>query len=149
MLFLALAIGLTSAAADADLWGHVRFGQDLLASHSVVISDTHSFTADKPWINHEWLAEIAMASVFAALGPLGLNLLRMVCLALIATLIWRRLSLFSPPARVLDAIIVTSMLGVLSRGEQIRPQLFSLLLFSVLLTILTDRKSTRLNSSHL
>src|SRR6476659_2345333 len=138
MLFLTLAIGLTGAAADADLWGHVRFGQDLLASHSVVIADTHSFTADKPWINHEWLAEMAMASVFAALGPLGLNLLRLACLALIATLIWRRLSLFNPPARVLDAIIVTSMLGVLSRGEQIRPQLFSLLLFAVLLTILTD-----------
>jgi hypothetical protein len=138
MLFLALAIGLTSAAADADLWGHVRFGQDLLAHHSVVIADTHSFTADKPWINHEWLAEIAMAAVFAALGPFGLNLLRLACLALIAALIWRRLSLFNPPARVLDAIIVTSMLGVLSRGEQIRPQLFSLLLFSVLLTVLTD-----------
>ena len=138
MLFLALAVGLTSAAADADLWGHVRFGQDLLAHHSVVIADTHSFTADKPWINHEWLAEIAMASVFAALGPFGLNLLRLSCLALIATLIWRRLSFFNPPARVLDALIVTSMLGVLSRGEQVRPQLFSLLLFSVLLTILTD-----------
>ena len=138
MLFLALAVGLTSAAADADLWGHVRFGQDLLAHHSVVIADTHSFTADRPWINHEWLAEIAMASVFAALGPFGLNLLRLSCLALIATLIWRRLSFFKPPARVLDALIVTSMLGVLSRGEQVRPQLFSLLLFSVLLTILTD-----------
>jgi hypothetical protein len=138
MLFLALAIGLTRAGADADLWGHVRFGQDLLASHRLIIPDTHSFTADKPWINHEWMAEVAMASVFAALGPLGLNLLRMGCLALIAALIWRRLSAFNPPPRVLDALIVVAMLGVQSRAEQVRPQLFSLLLFSVLLTIMTD-----------
>ena len=138
MLFLALAIGLASAGADADLWGHVRFGQDMLASQRLVIPDTHSFTSDKPWINHEWLAEIAMASVFAALGPLGLNLLRLACLAVIAALIWRRLSAFNPPARILDALIVVTMLGVQSRAAQVRPQLFSLLLFSVLLTILTD-----------
>jgi len=138
MLFLTLAIGLARVGADADLWGHVRFGQDLLASHRLVIPDTHSFTSDKPWINHEWLAEVAMASVYAALGPLGLNLLRLVCLALVAALLWRRLSAFNPPARILDALIVISMLGVQSRAEQVRPQLFSLLLFSVLLTILTD-----------
>jgi hypothetical protein len=138
MLFLALAIGMARAGADADLWGHVRFGQDLLASHSAVIADTHSFTADKPWINHEWLAEVAMASAFAALGSLGLNLLRLACLAVIAVLLWRRLSPFNPPARILDALMVVAMLGVQSRAAQVRPQLFSLLLFSVLLTILTD-----------
>ena len=137
-LFLALAIGLAGAGADADLWGHVRFGQDLLASHRLVIPDTHSFTADKPWVNHEWLAEVAMASAYAAVGPLGLNLLRIACLALIAALIWRRLSAFNPPSRILDALIVVTMLGVQSRAEQVRPQLFSLLLFSVLLTIVTD-----------
>jgi hypothetical protein len=138
MLFLALATGLARAGADADLWGHVRFGQDLLASHRLVIPDTHSFTADKPWINHEWLAEVAMASVYAALGPLGLNLLRLACLALIAALLWRRVSAFSPPARILDALIVVSVLAVQSRAAQVRPQLFSLLLFSVLLTIVTE-----------
>ena len=137
-LFLALAIGLAGAGADADLWGHVRFGQDLLASHRLVIPDTHSFTADKPWVNHEWLAEVAMASAYAAVGPLGLNLLRIACLALIVALIWRRLSAFNPPSRILDALIVVTMLGVQSRAEQVRPQLFSLLLFSVLLTIVTD-----------
>src|SRR5678816_3438140 len=121
-----------------SLWGHVRFGQDLLASHSPVIADTHSFTADKPWINHEWLAEVAMASAFEALGSLGLNLLRLACLAVIAVLIWRRLSAFSPPARILDALMIVAMLGVQSRAAQVRPQLFSLLLFSVLLTVLTD-----------
>jgi hypothetical protein len=138
MLFLALAISLAGAGADADLWGHVRFGQDLLASHRIAIPDTHSFTSDKPWINHEWLAEVAMASAFSAVGPLGLNLLRLGCLAGIVMLIGRRLSAYNPPARILDALIVVAMLGVYSRAAQVRPQMFSLLLFAVLLTILTD-----------
>src|SRR4030095_604305 len=120
ILFLTLAIGLARAGADADLWGHVRFGQELLANHRVAIPATHSLTSDKPWINHEWLAEVSMASAFALLGPLGLNLLRLTCLAIIAVLIWRRLSVFNPPARVLDALIVVTMLGVQSRDAQVR-----------------------------
>jgi hypothetical protein len=138
MLFLALAIALAGAGADADLWGHVRFGQDLLARHRVVVPDAYSFTSDKPWINHEWLAEVVMASAFAAGGPLGLNLLRIACLLAIAVLIWRRLSAFEPPARVLDALLVVAILGVYGRAQQVRPQMFSLLLFALLLTILTD-----------
>lgn len=138
MLFLALAVGFARAGADADLWGHVRFGQDMLASHRLVLPDTHSFTSDKPWINHEWLAEVVMAGAFAALGALGLNLIRLACLAIIAALIWRRLSACNPPVRILDALIVVSMLGVQSRAAQVRPQLFSLVLFSLLLTILID-----------
>jgi hypothetical protein len=137
-IFLALALALAGAGADADLWGHVRFGQDLLASHRVVVPDTYSFTSDKPWINHEWLAEVVMASAFAAGGPLGLNLLRIACLLAIAALIWRRLTAFAPPARVLDALLVVAILGVYGRAEQVRPQMFSLLLFAILLTILTD-----------
>ena len=35
-LFVALAIGLAGAGADGDLWGHVRFGRDLVANHQLV-----------------------------------------------------------------------------------------------------------------
>jgi hypothetical protein len=138
LLFLALAIGLAGAGADGDLWGHVRFGQDVLASHHVALPDTHSFTADKAWINHEWLAEVAMASAFGAAGPLGLNLLRIACLGAIVALIWRRVSRFRPPNRILDALVVVATLGVYVRAQHVRPQMFSLLLFALLLTVLTD-----------
>src|SRR4030095_9441846 len=52
--------------------------------------------------------------------------------------IWRRLSAFNPPARVLDALIVVAMLGVQSRAAPVRPRPVSRVLCSVLLTILTD-----------
>src|SRR5262249_2837916 len=72
-----------------------------------------------------------------------LNLLRITCLGGIAALIWRRLSAFRPPARVLDALMVVALLGVYARAEQVRPQMFSLLLFALLLSILTDVDRTR------
>jgi len=39
--------------ADPDLWGHVRFGQDLLRSGRLSAVDPYSFTSDRPWVNHE------------------------------------------------------------------------------------------------
>jgi len=116
----------------------VRFGQDLLAIGRVMVSNTHSFASDKPWVNHEWLAEVAMARAYAAAGPIGLNLLRIACLGAVIALIWRRLARFDPPARRFDAVLVVATLGVYARAQQVRPQLFSLLLFTLLLTILTD-----------
>src|SRR5437016_1617872 len=112
LLFLSLLAALVGAGADADLWGHVRFGQDLLASGRVVVSDNHSFTSDKPWVNHEWLSEVTMAGAYAAAGPIGLNLLRIACLAAVIALMWRRLAIFHPPARRFDAVLVVGTLGV-------------------------------------
>ena len=50
--FVILAL-LALTAADADLWGHLTFGRDILASGHVVQADRYSFTSDLPWINHE------------------------------------------------------------------------------------------------
>src|SRR5881409_3818026 len=44
---------------DPDLWGHVRYGQDVLVAHALPATATHTYTAaGHPWINHENLAEI-------------------------------------------------------------------------------------------
>src|SRR5205085_11962611 len=96
------------------------------------------FTSDEPWVHHEWLAEGGMARAYAAAGPVGLNLVRVACLGAVIALIWRRLAQFKPPARRFDAVLVVGTLGVYARAQQVRPQLFSLLLFTLLLTILTD-----------
>ena len=67
-LFLLLVYGLfvfSPLIVDPDLWGHVRFGQDLLETGSIVRADPYSYlTAGQPWINHEWLAELAQAAAY-------------------------------------------------------------------------------------
>src|SRR5690242_15240324 len=72
-------VGLTLATvtrADADLWGHVRFGLDALAARRLTAIDPYSFTQDRPWINHEWLSEVQMAFAYAHWGPAGLAVLK-------------------------------------------------------------------------
>ena len=59
---------LSRAPADPDLWGHVRFGRDLLAAGALTAIDPYSFTSDQPWINHEWLSEALMAAAFDRAG---------------------------------------------------------------------------------
>ena len=68
----ALLVIIIQTSADADLWGHVRFGQDIIDAGGVPAVDGYSFTTDQAWINHEWLAEVGMSLAYAAGGPLGL-----------------------------------------------------------------------------
>src|SRR5918996_6316803 len=76
LLLLSVVFMISETTGDPDLWGHVRFGQDMLSHGTVYVPDTYSFTADRAWINHEWLAEVLMAVAFDQLGSAGLNLLR-------------------------------------------------------------------------
>src|SRR4030095_17251439 len=69
--FLALLV--TTTAADADLWGHLRFRRDILASKTLPSADPYSFTSDRIWINHEWLSELLMGVTYRALGPAGIG----------------------------------------------------------------------------
>src|SRR5438477_428999 len=52
--------------ADPDLWGHVRFGQDIVRTGRIVQADEYSYrTAGQRWINHH-------GGVLAGVGVLGL-----------------------------------------------------------------------------
>jgi hypothetical protein len=74
-----LALLLSIAAitrADPDLWGHVRFGVDILETRELPSDDPYSFTQDRPWINHEWLSELFMGAAWTIGGTPGLTLLK-------------------------------------------------------------------------
>ena len=59
--------------ADTDLWGHIKFGEDLWAAKSLHRFDIYSYTAfGAEWINHEWLAELLMFSMYSTFGSAGL-----------------------------------------------------------------------------
>jgi hypothetical protein len=133
----------TRTVADADLWGHLRFGLDMLASGSIHALDSYSFTADRPWVNHEWLAELLMAVAYRALGPLGLNLLKVLVIAVVAAtlLAVARQERARPVAR--DLFIVLALFATYSRTQVVRPQIFSVALFCVLLYLLRESERGR------
>ena len=57
-LLVHLALGglilviVTSTLVDPDLWGHLRFGHDMIAAGAIPRSDVYSFTSARPWVNH-------------------------------------------------------------------------------------------------
>jgi hypothetical protein len=132
--------------ADPDLWGHIRFGDDILDQRSLHTVDPYSFTADRPWVNHEWLSEVLMALAHRVGGSAGLVLLK---LAMIAGSVLCLISIArrdGADARGLVLIAAVGLAGTLTRTQSVRPQLFSVLFFSLLILLLrrAERKPTML-----
>lgn len=144
-LWTFVLILVTKTSADPDLWGHLRFGLDTLASRAVHAADRYSFTADRAWINHEWLAESLMAIAYRGLGALGLNLLKLAVVATVAgiALAIARQEHASPIAR--DVYVALTVVATYTRTQVIRPQMFSVALCCALLYALreTDRGRRR------
>jgi hypothetical protein len=133
-----LIVLITSTSADPDLWGHLRFGLDMLASKSLVAVDPYSFTSDRAWINHEWLAELLMGVGYAGLGPLGLNLLKLAVIVVVGTIgfVVAKQERATPIAR--DLYVCLLLFATYSRTQVVRPQMFSVAIFATLLFCLRE-----------
>ena len=133
----AFLVIVTFTSADPDLWGHVRFGTDILRNGQIHQVDTYSFASDRPWVNHEWGAEVLAAFAFGTLGNAGLVSLKLLIIGSVLLLLnstLRREGVGSGFARDLTAGI--AIVITLSQAHHVRPQLFSLLSFSALMTCL-------------
>ncbi len=142
-LILVVLVVCSQSVADPDLWGHVRFGRDIVASHSVKAADPYSFTSDRPWVNHEWLAEIVMYLVYAAAGSAGLIALKLVLLLAMLAAVSAALSTTSLGVVTSDLLVSIVIVGTVAQTRHIRPQLFSLTLFACLLAVLAAGERKR------
>jgi hypothetical protein len=132
--FLAIV---TFTSADPDLWGHVRFGADILRRGSIHQVDTYSFDSDRPWVNHEWGAEVVAAWAFGTMGSAGLVSLKLLIVGSVLLLLnttLRKEGVRSGFAR--DVMAGMAIVITLGQAHHVRPQLFSLLSFSVLIACL-------------
>ena len=129
--------------ADNDLWGHVLFGRDMLSQCTLPQSDTYSYTAaGAPWVNHEWLAQVAFALAYTVGGGSGLLVLKVALAAVTCAfgfaLLRRRTTVVWVwgPAGVL-------LMAVLARGFAIRPQIFTYAATACTLWLLDGRPRGR------
>ena len=131
---------------DPDLWGHVRFGEDIIDDATVATRDPYSFTSDRPWINHEWLAEVFMGLAYRAGGSMGLVVLKAGVLVATLVLVSGALRRVTWRPSDHDMLIALAILSTTTRGHLMRPQVFSLLAFAAMLFLLTgaDRGNRRL-----
>jgi hypothetical protein len=151
-LLVHLALGglilviVTSTLVDPDLWGHLRFGHDVITAGAIPRTDVYSFTSARPWVNHEWLAEVLMYAMYATGGIGGLIALQAgVGLSTLGVVLWS-LRRFRPAPWTYDVVVVVAVVGILWRIQTIRPQLFSLFLFALLLLALSEAARGRLRA---
>jgi len=121
-------------SADPDLWGHVKFGLDIIRDGKVHSSDSYSFTSDVRWINHEWLAEVLMGTAYSLAGSVGLVVLKVSVLVTAFAMVVLEARRRGVPPLVCDGLALTTALACLMLTKTLRPQTFSLMLFCALLT---------------
>ncbi len=122
---------------DPDLWGHVRFGLDTLRDAALPQGDPYSFTSDRAWINHEWAAEIASGAAFLAAAGAGLVLLKLAIVGGSLVTIDRMLRREGvADATRRDWMGAAAVITTIQQAHHVRPQLFSLLFFALLLALL-------------
>ena len=123
--------------ADPDLWGHVRFGLDFVRDLNIQKVDPYSFTSDRAWVNHEWAVEAVMAGAFQVAGSSGLVLLKTAAVLSFCFLLHRTLAREGvSDALSRDMIAAVAIVITMEQAHHVRPQLFSLVCFSGLLSCL-------------
>ena len=135
-LILACAVALSPNLADPDLWGHVTYGLDAMQD-GLHRTTTYSFTAEGfPWINHEILAELALANTAAILGGGGLLCIKCLLGVMVIALIVRRAQ---QQGAGVTAICVCALLVSVNMTYHwsARPQVFSYTLFALLIALVS------------
>jgi hypothetical protein len=135
-VYLFLLVSITRTEADVDLWGHLRFGEDIVASGFIPQFDYYSFTSDRYWINHEWLSEVAMYLAYAGGGPWGLGVLKLATIAATMMLVAGVYRREGAKGRALHLALIAGIICTFPRMQSVRPQLFSLLAFAMLLRLM-------------
>ena len=125
--------------ADPDLWGHVRFGQDILATGTLPRVDPYSFTQDRPWVNHEWLSEVVMAFCYGLGGAVGLVGLKVLVVGLALVLVFRHLSSSVSPLFSAAGLAIV-VWGAFPLTTTVRPQLWTFLGLAVLMSTLVRNR---------
>ena len=139
---LRLAIGSVFLAAiaptwaDPDLWGHLRFGADIVATGAIPTRDPYAFTSAPTWVSSSWLGDVLMYVLYAWGGTLGLITGK---IAVAGTLIGltsatlRRVGVRRP---LLELLLFVCLAALYPSIPTFRPQLFSLVAFVILLRVL-------------
>ncbi|MDQ6875249.1 MAG: hypothetical protein M3042_09350 [Actinomycetota bacterium] len=114
---------------DPDLWWHLRTGQWIVLHHRIPTVDHWSFASTKPWVAHEWLAQVFLYMAYRSGGYHGVLLLRAAMLAAIAFVVVRECR---RRGNWLHATIAALFgLATVEPGAAARPQLASFLLMAL------------------
>jgi hypothetical protein len=135
-LLTALATVYAMRNADADLWGHLRYGRLFVESGDPHAADPFAYTsAGRTWSTHEYLAQMLLWLAYAAAGPAGLILLKCLLGGAAVWCVYAAVRLGSDDARAWAPVFIL-VAHTLGRWFLFRPQLFTFLFFALFVLLL-------------
>ncbi len=136
LIFFIVVIADVGRWADPDLWGHIRFGQLVLALGHAPLRNSYSYSAPGySWHDPEWLAEAVLAIFYDKFGIAGLKLMKFACTALTVVLMASAAAVSRASVRIQLVVLVVAGVA-LEPVMQFRPQLFTFVLLSALMALL-------------
>ena len=122
--------------ADPDLWGHLRFGQDIWEQGRVHDTDPFSYTAQgQPWINHEWFMEVLFYLIYQIFDSTGLLFFKVFLGIFIVHLLSS--IYFARSTNIIVYLIVFALIiPVMAPGFMSRPHLATFLCLTLLVYVL-------------
>jgi len=120
--------------SDGDFWFHLKSGENIIHTGLMPRIDTFSFTNyGAPWTAHGWLSGVVFYLVYSRLGFNGLILIFAILAALA---FWIALKRADSHPLIAGSVTLLGLWTVV-RHIGVRPRVFTLLLSSVFLAILT------------
>ncbi len=137
LLFIIMLLMGLSSIQSYDLFWHLATGEFIVNNWAIPDSDPFSFTMQgEPWIAHEWLSDLIFYVVYSLdrVDYSGIILLKGLIIALTYRLLFAGIRKRLGALMSFIVVFWSAVLGYEVWSE--RPQIFSLLLFVVLLRML-------------
>ncbi len=111
--------------ADNDLWMHLFAGRTIAGRGAIPRIDDASYTAaGLPWVDHEWLTQLAMLGLFELGGSPALWAAKLAIALLTAWLVWLPVRRHARSPWAWGPVLVL-VFAVMARGYAVRPQVLT------------------------
>ena len=89
VLFIVLTLAAIAPIRSYDLFWHLSSGRWIVENRALPVTDPFTVASDRePWINGNWLIQVAAYGLHTVVGLKGLSIVRGVCAALLFTLVY-------------------------------------------------------------
>lgn len=131
-VFGLLAIATSVEIKDLDLWLHMAVGKFIAENGFVPTVDILSNSVSGQfWVNHAWLFQLVINAVKSGFGLDGL--IYMQGFVMLATFLFLFFATYHRNRHLLSGVMLFFVIGVFQQRFTIRPDIYSLLFFSVYL----------------
>jgi hypothetical protein len=137
---LPVIASLAARLSTVDLAYQIRAGLAMVATHALPRVDTFTYTVrGRPWLDQQWGAQVLLALGFRGGGWSGLVVLRAALIGGIFSFVYASCRAAGAERRRAAGLTIAAF-AIASPGLNLRPQLFAMLLFTVVAWIIVHRR---------